>query len=29
MATVIPIKGLRYNPALISSLNEVVTPRTM
>ena len=26
MATVIPIKGLRYNPALISSLNEVVTP---
>lgn len=26
MATVIPIKGLRYNPALISNLNEVVTP---
>lgn len=26
MATVIPIKGLRYNPALISSMNEVVTP---
>ena len=26
MAIVIPIKGLRYNPALISNLKEVVTP---
>ena len=26
MAIVIPIKGLRYNPALISNLKEVDTP---